>query len=224
MLTQSSNFTIVLHLDISTIIKLVKYFGGKIMEDQFQQIFNEIKQDPMNADYTKRGINPLYYADSEARILIVGQAPGRIAQDTQIVWNDKSGDRLRDWMGVTHDEFYNSGKISVLPMDFYFPGKGKSGDLPPRKGFAAKWHARLIQAMPNLQLTMLVGSYANKYYLHLKSNAKLTDIVHNYKQYLPQYFPLVHPSPRNQLWMSRNPWFEKEVLPDLKQRIDDILR
>ena len=194
------------------------------MEDQFQKIFEEIKADPMNQEYTKKGIDPLYYADADARILIVGQAPGRVAQDTQIVWNDKSGDRLRDWMGVSHDEFYYSGKIAVLPMDFYFPGKGKSGDLPPRKGFAEKWHPRLLEAMPNLKLTLLVGSYATKHYLHLKSSAKITDVVHNYQDYLPQYFPLVHPSPRNQLWMSRNLWFEKEVLPDLKHRIDQFLR
>lgn len=194
------------------------------MADKFQTIFEEIKNDPMNKEYTEKGIDPLYYADEEAEILIVGQAPGRVAQDTQIVWNDKSGDRLRDWMGVTRDEFYHSGKISVLPMDFYFPGKGKSGDLPPRKGFAEKWHPRLLSAMPNLKLTLLVGSYATKHYLNLKSSAKLTDVVHNYQNYLPQYFPLVHPSPRNQLWMSRNPWFEAEVLPDLKHRIDEILR
>lgn len=194
------------------------------MADKFQTIFEEIKNDPMNKEYTEKGIDPLYYADEEAQILIVGQAPGRVAQDTQIVWNDKSGDRLRDWMGVTRDEFYHSGKISVLPMDFYFPGKGKSGDLPPRKGFAEKWHPRLLSAMPNLKLTLLVGSYATKHYLNLKSSAKLTDVVHNYQNYLPQYFPLVHPSPRNQLWMSRNPWFEAEVLPDLKHRIDEILR
>lgn len=194
------------------------------MESQFQKIFEEIKADPMNREYTLKGINPLYYADADAQILIVGQAPGKVAQDTQIVWNDKSGDRLRDWMGVSDNEFYHSGKIAVLPMDFYFPGKGKSGDLPPRKGFADKWHPRLLEAMPNLKITLLVGSYAIKHYLHLKSSVKLTDIVHNYQDYLPQYFPLVHPSPRNQLWMSRNPWFEKDVLPDLKQRIDQFLR
>lgn len=194
------------------------------MESQFQKIFEEIKADPMNREYTLKGINPLYYADADAQILIVGQAPGKVAQDTQIVWNDKSGDRLRDWMGVNNNEFYHSGKIAVLPMDFYFPGKGKSGDLPPRKGFADKWHPRLLEAMPNLKITLLVGSYAIKHYLHLKSSVKLTDIVHNYQNYLPQYFPLVHPSPRNQLWMSRNPWFEKDVLPDLKQRIDQFLR
>lgn len=194
------------------------------MESQFQKIFEEIKADPMNREYTLKGINPLYYADADAQILIVGQAPGKVAQDTQIVWNDKSGDRLRDWMGVSNNEFYHSGKIAVLPMDFYFPGKGKSGDLPPRKGFADKWHPRLLEAMPNLKITLLVGSYAIKHYLHLKSSVKLTDIVQNYQDYLPQYFPLVHPSPRNQLWMSRNPWFEKDVLPDLKQRIDQFLR
>lgn len=213
-----------LHLRFFTIIRTINDFRRRKMESQFQKIFEEIKADPMNREYTLKGINPLYYADADAQILIVGQAPGKVAQDTQIVWNDKSGDRLRDWMGVSDNEFYHSGKIAVLPMDFYFPGKGKSGDLPPRKGFADKWHPRLLEAMPNLKITLLVGSYAIKHYLHLKSSVKLTDIVQNYQDYLPQYFPLVHPSPRNQLWMSRNPWFEKDVLPDLKQRIDQFLR
>lgn len=213
-----------LHLHFFTIIRTINDFRRRKMESQFQKIFEEIKADPMNREYTLKGINPLYYADADAQILIVGQAPGKVAQDTQIVWNDKSGDRLRDWMGVSNNEFYHSGKIAVLPMDFYFPGKGKSGDLPPRKGFADKWHPQLLEAMPNLKITLLVGSYAIKHYLHLKSSVKLTDIVHNYQDYLPQYFPLVHPSPRNQLWMSRNPWFEKDVLPDLKQRIDQFLR
>lgn len=193
------------------------------MTSIYTEIFNEIKNDPQNITYTKQGIDPLYYVNAHAKLVIVGQAPGRVAQERMRVWDDKSGDRLRDWLGVDRETFYHSGKIAVLPMDFYFPGKGKSGDLPPRKGFAEKWHSRLFTTMPEVKLTILVGSYAIKHYLQLKSSAKLTDVVHNYQDYLPEYFPLVHPSPRNQLWMKRNPWFETEVLPDLKHRVSQLM-
>lgn len=192
--------------------------------ENLNDIYNEIKSDPENAKYSAKNIDPLYYAAKSARILIIGQAPGKKAQDTGIIWNDRSGDRLRDWLGIDRDVFYESGKIAVLPMDFYFQGTGKSGDLPPRKGFAAKWHPRLLSAMPDIQLTLLVGSYAVKYYLNLKSSQKLTDVVKDYKSFLPKYFPLVHPSPRNQIWMKNNPWFEAEVLPDLREKTADILK
>lgn len=122
----------------------------------------------------------------------------------------KGNERLREWLGVDYDSFYQSGRFAVIPMDFYYPGKGKSGDLPPRKGFAEKWHQMILDLLPNIQLTILIGSYAPKYYLQQKSSVKLTDTVEHYKNYLPEYFPLVHPSPRNQIWMARH--------PDLKSR------
>lgn len=194
------------------------------MEAKFKKITQAIKADPMNQTYTQNGIDPLYYASSSAEILIVGQAPGKVAEQRQRVWDDVSGDRLREWMGIDRQQFYNSGKIAVLPMDFYFPGKGKGGDLPPRKGFAAKWHPQLIAKMPQIKLTILVGSYSIKHYLKVPSSMRLTDIVKDYQDYLPQYFPLVHPSPRNKLWMKNNPWFETDVLPHLKQRVNQILK
>ncbi len=189
-----------------------------------EDIRDEIRNDPANMQYTRQNIAPLYQTCSRARILIVGQAPGQRTQEAGIVWKDRSGDRLRDWLGVSEDTFYNSGLISVLPMDFYFPGSGKSGDLPPRKGFADKWHPRLLAAMPDIELTVLVGNYAVRHYLHLKPRARLTDVVKDYRKYLPEYFPLIHPSPRNQLWMSRNPWFADQVLPDLRKRVREILK
>lgn len=118
--------------------------------NEFDQIFNAIKNDPDNASFTSQGIEPLYYAGQKAKINIVGQAPGRKAQETKIFWNDVSGVRLREWMGVSDDEFYQSGEIAVVPLDFYYPGKAKSGDLPPRKGFAEKWHQPLLDLMPNI--------------------------------------------------------------------------
>lgn len=193
------------------------------MQSEFQKIFQEIQVDPDNESFTKQGIKPPYYASSSARINIIGQAPGRIAQEKMKFWDDPSGDRLRTWLGVSRDVFYNSGMIAILPMDFYYPGKGKSGDLPPRKGFAQNWHPQLLKLMPDIQLTILVGAYATRSYLHLGYKDRLTDIVRNYQQYLPNYFPIVHPSPRNKIWEAKNPWFEEQVIPDLQRRIQIIL-
>lgn len=189
----------------------------------FQQIFTAITEDPMNEAYTKIGINPLYSASKNARILIIGQAPGRIAEATKLYWNDPSGDQLRDWLNVSRETFYNPDIFAILPMDFYFPGKGKSGDLPPRKGFAEKWHPKLLSLMPDIQLKIVIGSYANHAYLAKSPKETLTQIVQSYMQYLPEYFPLVHPSPRNRIWQKKNPWFQQEVVPALQQNIQRIL-
>lgn len=191
--------------------------------DHLCTIKNQIKADAANKAFTDAGIDPLYAVYPSAKILIIGQAPGKVAQESQLFWNDKSGDRLRQWMGVTRDFFYHSKQIAILPMDFYFPGKGKSGDLPPRKGFAEKWHPLLLKEMPDIELTLLVGSYATRQYLGLPASAKLTDVVQNYKHYLPQCMPLIHPSPRNQIWIKKHPWFESQVIAALQQRINEVL-
>lgn len=190
----------------------------------FDSVFLAIRADEQNGEFTRQGIDPLYTASATSRLVIIGQAPGRVAQETRIPWNDKSGDRLRDWLGIDRATFYDPSAVALLPMDFYYPGKGKSGDLPPRRGFAEKWHPVLLGMMPQVRLTVLVGSYATRRYLELSSSAKLTDVVRNYADYLPRFFPLVHPSPRNQLWMSRNPWFETDVLPRLRSEVASALR
>ncbi|MDN6035307.1 MAG: uracil-DNA glycosylase family protein [Lactococcus lactis] len=192
--------------------------------DKFKEIFEAIKADPQNKKYTKDGIEPLYSVHKEAKICIIGQAPGIRAQESRLFWNDPSGDRLRDWLGIDRTTFYESNKISILPLDFYFPGKGKSGDLPPRAGFAQKWHKELLEEMPEIELFILVGSYAIKYYLNLKSSAKTTEVIHDFEAYLPKYFPLVHPSPRNNMWLAKNPWFEPELLPELKKRVAQLMK
>lgn len=191
--------------------------------DKLSKIFQAIKEDPQNTSYTAQGIDPLYSAHQEAKILIVGQAPGIRAQESRLFWNDPSGDRLREWLGISYEEFYSSSKLAILPMDFYFPGKGKSGDLPPRKGFAEKWHPLLIKEMPQLELIVLIGSYAIPYYLNVPKKTRITDVVRDYENYLPEYFPLVHPSPRNNIWLRKNPWFEAQVLPELKIRVKNLL-
>ncbi|NLA85025.1 MAG: uracil-DNA glycosylase family protein [Clostridiales bacterium] len=191
--------------------------------DIFEKVKQEIIADAMNISYTRKGIPPLFKASKNASIAIVGQAPGRKAERTQIVWNDLSGDRLREWMGVTREVFYGSDRIAHMPMDFYYPGKDKQGDLPPRKGFAEKWHPLLLGNMPDLETIILVGSYAQKYYLDKSREKNLTETVRYFINYLPKYLPLVHPSPLNIGWFKRNPWFESEVLPVLKRIVSNTI-
>lgn len=186
----------------------------------FREVFEQIRADAQNAAYTSAGIDPLYAASPTARLVVIGQAPGRVAQETMIPWNDRSGDRLRDWMGVDRATFYDAGRVAIIPMDFYFPGTGRSGDLPPRRGFAQRWHPRLLGLMPDVRLRVLVGSYAVRHYLGLPASTRLTDVVRDYRAYLPGgWIPLVHPSPRNRAWLRDNPWFEADVVPALREAV-----
>ncbi|WP_419154998.1 uracil-DNA glycosylase family protein [Weissella minor] len=186
-------------------------------------IFKAIQADEQNRSYTDQGIKPLYSVHPEAKLLIVGQAPGIRAQTSGLFWDDPSGERLRSWLGIDRQTFYNNPKLAILPLDFYFPGKGKGGDLAPRTGFADKWHPKLMATMPELTTTLLVGNYAQKYYLKQTRYKTLTETVKHYQDYLPDFFPLVHPSPRNQIWLKKNPWFEQDVVPDLQQLTKDLL-
>lgn len=194
------------------------------MAESLDDIRADIIADPMNADLGQLGFMPVYTASENARIMIVGQAPGRKAQESNLPWNDASGDTLRKWLGVDRDTFYNPDIFALVPMDFYYPGKGKHGDNPPRKSFAERWHPRILACMPNIDLIILVGSYAQKYYLGKANGRTLTETVSKYHDYLPEYFPLVHPSPLNFRWRNRNKWFEEEVIPDLYERVQRILR
>ena len=178
----------------------------------------------MNHDFTQQGMLPLYHVEPQAEILLVSQAPSRQAQASMTFWDDASGNRLRDWMGVTKDQFYHSGKLAVLPLDFYYPGKHEhGGDLPPRKGFADKWHQPLLELMPQIKLTLLIGQYAQKYYLPQREKT-LTATVAHYRDYLPAYFPLVHPSPLNYGWMNHHPWFMTDVVPELQARVHQLIQ
>lgn len=192
--------------------------------DKFEEITKLIMDDPSNESFTKRNVPPLFKASKEAKIVIIGQAPGRKAEETQMFWNDLSGDRLREWMGVSRELFYSTDKIAHLPMDFYYPGKAKSGDVPPRKDFAEKWHPLILKEMPDIETIILIGGYAQKFYLGKSRERNLTETVKNHQQYLPKYFPLVHPSPLNLGWLKRNPWFEEEVVPVMRKLINDTLK
>lgn len=159
-------------------------------------------------------------ADPAARILIVGQAPGTKVHASGIPWDDASGKRLRDWMGVGPDIFYDETKFAIVPMGFCYPGRGKGGDNPPRPECAPLWHNRVREHLPNIELTLLIGSYAMAHYLGDKRKTTLGETVRAWQDYAPQGFlPLVHPSPRNQMWLRRNPWFEEEIVPYLRQRV-----
>ena len=185
-------------------------------------IVEKIKSDERNAEYTERGIPPIFQLNEGAKILIIGQAPGHKVEESQIPFDDKSGEKLITWMGIDRGTFY-SDKIAILPMDFYYPGKGKTGDLPPRKFIAEEYHRDLLAELGNVQMTILIGKYAMDYYLKGDMKRNLTETVRCFAEYLPNYFPIVHPSPLNFRWQAKNPWFMEEVVPVLERRVADIL-
>lgn len=165
------------------------------------------------------GPRPVLHASVTARILIVGQAPGSKVHASGIPWDDASGDRLRAWMGVGKDVFYDAANIAIVPMGYCYPGRGKGGDNPPRPECAQLWLDQLLQKMPQIALTLLIGQYAQRHFLGKRRKTTLTETVRAWHEYEPHYFPLVHPSPRNTPWQQRHPWFEAELLPELRNRI-----
>ena len=164
------------------------------------------------------GPRPVLQVHPKARILIAGQAPGKRVHETGIPFDDPSGDRLREWMGIGREDFYDAAKVAILPMGFCYPGRGKSGDLPPRPECAETWRERILSRMGNLQLTLVIGQYAIAYHLPGTSGT-LTEVVRSWRDHGPALMPLPHPSPRNNIWLKRNPWFEREVLPELRMRV-----
>lgn len=167
--------------------------------------------------------NPVVSISPKSKIVLISQAPGRIVNESSIPWSDNSGVNLRNWLGVTDDVFYNPENFAIMPMGFCFPGTGKSGDLPPRKECAPKWHDVLIKLMPDASLYLLIGQYAQNYYLGQRTKKNLTETVLNFHEYLPKYFPLPHPSGRNNIWQAKNKWFAAEVLPELKKEVEKRL-
>jgi uracil-DNA glycosylase len=166
---------------------------------------------------------PTFSFSTTSKILIVGQAPGTKVQESGVPWNDASGDRLREWLGVSQKQFYSTKNFSIVPMGFCYPGKGKSGDLPPRPECAETWMAPILEKLPKRHLTLLIGQYAQAWFLKSEKKATLTETVKNWKTYLPEYFVLPHPSPRNNIWLKKNPWFEKKLVPELEKRVAEYL-
>ena len=180
-------------------------------------LLSDIKNCTICAPYLVHGVNPVVSASPKSKIVIIGQAPGSVVHQTGIPWDDKSGDRLRSWLGVSKSEFYDKEVFALVPMGFCYPGKGKSGDLPPRPECASKWHNPVIAQIERIELIILIGSYAQNYYLKDGVKKTLTETVRYYQEYLPRYMPLPHPSPRNNIWLKKNAWFEESVIPELRR-------
>lgn len=173
--------------------------------------------------HLEAGCRPVVSFSQKSKVVIIGQAPGRRVHESGIPWDDKSGENLRAWLGVDAATFYDPDVFAIVPMGFCYPGTGKSGDLPPRKECAPQWHQLILQQLQEVQLTLLIGQYAQKQYLGKAAQKNLTATVKQFHDYLPQYFPLPHPSPRNNIWKRKNPWFEADLLPILKERIQPLL-
>ncbi len=188
-----------------------------------KNLLTEIRACKVCTKFLSHKPHPIIQASIHSSIVIIGQAPGRIVHNTGIPWNDKSGDNLRNWLSIDKASFYNTDLIALMPMGFCYPGTGKTGDLPPRTECAPLWHDKLWEQMPNVKLILLIGQYAQNYYLGDKAKNTLSETVHHYKTYLPKYFPLPHPSPRNNIWQAKNEWFGQDVLPVLKNQIGQII-
>ncbi|KAA3614868.1 MAG: uracil-DNA glycosylase family protein [Calditrichaeota bacterium] len=189
---------------------------------QLEILLKEIRSCTVCSESLPLGPRPILSASPLSKVLIVGQAPGTRVHKSGIPWDDPSGDRLRLWMGVDKEIFYDDGKIAIVPMGLCYPGKGKSGDLPPRKECADLYFDRLLPLLSNIKLTIIIGQYAQAYYLKNKRKNTLTETVKSWKEYLPNYIVLPHPSPRNFGWFKKNPWFDDEVLPTLRNRIREV--
>ncbi len=175
------------------------------------------------ADQLPEGPRPVFQVGPEARLLIAGQAPGRKVHATGIPFDDPSGETLRAWLGIDRATFYDPSQVAILPMAFCYPGRGKSGDLPPSPKCAPAWRAKLLATMPDIHLTIVIGRYALAYHLAASAKPTLTETVRAFRDYLPKHLPLPHPSPRNRPWLKRHPWFEADVIPALQKKVADIL-
>ena len=187
-----------------------------------KKLLTEIRACTVCKKYLPNAPRPIVQASAKARIVIIGQAPGQKVQNSGIPWDDLSGDELRRWLGVSKEQFYDDKLFALMPMGFCYPGKGGSGDLPPREECAPLWHQRLLKEMKNIQVIILIGQYAQNFYLGKNLRPTVTETVRSFEDYLPDYLPLVHPSPRNRIWQKKNPWFEKEVVPVLQGVVSKV--
>ncbi len=187
------------------------------------QLLKEVRSCTACAAHLPQGVRPVLQVSSNARILIVGQAPGRKVHESGVPFDDASGERLRAWMGVTREQFYDASITAILPMGFCYPGTGKSGDLPPRKECAPLWREQLLAAMPNIQLTLVIGQYAMDWHMKESQASTLTETVKGWRDHHSSVLPLPHPSPRNNIWLKANPWFVADVVPALQKRVARLL-
>jgi uracil-DNA glycosylase len=193
------------------------------MIESFDLLVDDVRTCTLCAHELPLGPRPIVQLDPRAKILVVGQAPGRKAHAAQSPFQDASGDRLREWMGISRELFYDSRSLAIVPMGFCYPGTGSSGDLPPRPECAPAWHAKILDQLEHLQLTLLIGRYAQNYHMPGVGRS-VTETVKSWRDHWPLVLPMPHPSPRNNIWLKRNSWFEEEVLPELRRRVATILR
>ena len=186
-------------------------------------LLSEIRACEVCLEHLPLGPRPVVSAHRDARLLIIGQAPGKRVHESGVPWDDPSGARLRDWLGIEKRRFYGK-RVALVPMGFCYPGTGSSGDLPPRKECAETWHEKLLGGLPNIEFTLLLSRYAQVHYLGDRMKRSLTQTVRAWREYVPAQLPLPHPSPRNNLWLKKNPWFEKKVVPYLRRRVGRLLR
>jgi uracil-DNA glycosylase len=196
---------------------------AKITTAQFDAVANDARACRLCTADLPLGPRPVFQIGAGARILIAGQAPGRKVHETGIPFNDPSGDRLRGWLGIDRTMFYDPDKIAILPMGFCYPGTGKSGDLPPRPECAPAWRARLLKLLPSVELMLVIGQYAMDWHLGSAQKASLTETVRDWKAHWPTVLPLPHPSPRNNIWLKKNPWFDREIVPELQRKVRSLL-
>ena len=190
---------------------------------KLQRLLTDVRACTACAAHLSMGVRPVVRISDKARILIAGQAPGRKVHESGVPFDDASGDRLRAWLGIDREVFYDASRIAILPMGFCYPGTGRSGDLPPRRECAPLWRERLLRAMPNIELTLVIGQYAIDWHLKDTKSASLTATVMDWRHHWPDALPLPHPSPRNNIWLKANSWFGSEVLPVLQERVGQIL-
>ncbi|KRB59909.1 uracil-DNA glycosylase family protein [Flavobacterium sp. Root186] len=187
------------------------------------KLLSEIRNCSVCKDFLPNIPRPIIQASSVSKIVIIGQAPGQKVQNSGIPWDDASGNNLREWLGVDKETFYNDKIFALIPMGFCFPGNGKSGDLPPRPECAPLWHQQVLESMPEIKLTLLIGQHAQKYYLKNNVKASLTETVKNYQEYLANYIPLPHPSPRNNIWQKKNTWFKENLIQVLQEKVVSVI-
>ena len=192
-------------------------------QNKYEAFINEVKGCTLCSPHLPLGPRPVFQISPTAKILIAAQAPGIRVHESGQPFTDPSGDRLREWMGIDNETFYDPKRIGILPMGFCYPGTGKSGDLPPRKECAEHWRSGLLATMPDIRLTLVIGQYAHGWHLKGRQKKNLTETVKSWREYAPEIIPLPHPSPRNNIWLKKNPWFEAEVLPHLKSNIRKYL-
>ncbi len=191
--------------------------------DNLNSLLEAVRACRACAAYLPHGPRPIVQAGAKARLLVIGQAPGARVHASGIPWDDLSGERLRDWMGIGKPTFYDPQQVAIIPMGYCYPGKGPSGDLPPRKECADLWLDRLLASLPNIELTLLIGQYAQRHFLGKRAAGGVGKTVSAHAQFAPRMIPLPHPSPRNIAWFLRNPWFEAELLPNLRHQVRRVL-